>query len=213
MLPATTSSQCVLSADPLPNPLPTQAAFDAAYEASLNTQQLSLLKLGQAADPTTTIVAQALATSGVVVDVPVMVWAWDPYFTMLLRAQEGYAWVPSALQPPVQAAPGINFPGAAPYNASAPPNGAIPVSLNLTDYPAFAAPQPAPAPPTDPIGPLSNAALNLYDQAPGVTYSGAMYTATEATAVHPAGNYQKIQQQTMIGIPITYWKLLAPGAS
>jgi hypothetical protein len=70
-------------------------------------------------------VASNLANQGYSIDVPVMVWGWDPAVTTQLRETDGYTWVPSALQQPVSEAPGINVPGLTPYNPASPPAGSI----------------------------------------------------------------------------------------
>src|ERR1700674_3310892 len=76
-----------------------------------------------------------LASQGFSIDVPIMVWAWDPYLVMKMRWEYGYTWVPSALQPAVTIAPGIGVPGPVPYDAAHPPSGSIHVSTNSQDYP------------------------------------------------------------------------------
>ena len=68
-----------------------------------------------------------LAAQGYSVDVPIMVWGWDAGVTTQLRHSYGYTWVPSALQQPVAAAPGIAGPGITPYNPAKPPAGSITV--------------------------------------------------------------------------------------
>lgn len=74
---------------------------------------------------------QALATqlsgAGFQIDVPIMVWGWDAGKTTALRQSAGYSWVPSALQAPVTAAPGITGPGIIPYDPNNPPPGSIKV--------------------------------------------------------------------------------------
>lgn len=77
-----------------------------------------------------TLAAQ-LAQKGHAIDVPIMVWGSDPLRIMLLRRLYGYTWVPSALQPPVAVAPGIEFPGLPAYDATRPPEGSIPVDLSF----------------------------------------------------------------------------------
>ncbi len=72
--------------------------------------------------------AQQLASQGYTIDVPIMVWNWDPLATMVQRQIDGYTWVPSLQQAPTAVAPGINFPGLASYDPSKPPPGSIPVS-------------------------------------------------------------------------------------
>lgn len=75
--------------------------------------------------------AQELAAKGFLIDVPIMVWGWDPLVTMTVRANSGYTWVPSALMQPILAGPGIDFPGAPKYNPDKPPAGAIMVSTDF----------------------------------------------------------------------------------
>jgi hypothetical protein len=66
-----------------------------------------------------------LATKGYSIDVPVMVWGWDAAKTTELRQGYGYTWVPSALQTPVTAAPGISGGNITPYDPAHPPQGSI----------------------------------------------------------------------------------------
>ncbi len=69
--------------------------------------------------------ATQLAAAGYQIDVPIMVWGWDAGKTMALRSDMGYTWVPSALQNPVSAAPGLTGPGITPYDPKNPPAGSI----------------------------------------------------------------------------------------
>ncbi len=68
-----------------------------------------------------------LASQGYSIDTPVMIWGWDPQLTTQLRQSFGYTWVPSALQPPITAAPGITGAGITPYDPNHPPPGSISV--------------------------------------------------------------------------------------
>src|SRR5262249_20469390 len=61
--------------------------------------------------------AQQLAQDGYKIDVPIMVWGWDPLVTMTVRQNMGFTWVPSALQQPVAVMPGMDFPGLPSYDA------------------------------------------------------------------------------------------------
>jgi hypothetical protein len=72
--------------------------------------------------------ALELSGQGFAVDVPIMVWRWDPLMTMRARQTAGYTWVPAAGQASVQVAPGISFPGMESYDPLNPPAGSIPVS-------------------------------------------------------------------------------------
>jgi hypothetical protein len=86
--------------------------------------------------------AQQLALAGHVdqadlVDVPIMVWGWDPLLTMQTRISYGYTWVPSALAAPIEIAPGLIVPGVPSYSASQPEAGYIKVSIDAADYPVY----------------------------------------------------------------------------
>jgi hypothetical protein len=76
--------------------------------------------------------AQQLAKQGYTIDVPIMLWGWDPLVTMTLRQNDGYTWVPSAMQPNIPIGPGIanvwNLPG---YDPNNPPPGSIKVSTEF----------------------------------------------------------------------------------
>ncbi|MBZ5609309.1 MAG: hypothetical protein LAP38_13685 [Acidobacteriia bacterium] len=165
----------------------TQQQFNDAYRAFLPPELRELMAMpdGSPADAAAkTQRASDLAQKGFTVDVPIMVWNWDPYLVMQLRQQFGYTWVPSALQPPITVAPGLpGFGTLSSYDPLHPPAGSIRVSLNLADYPPFDPPAP-PAPHTpasdDPVGLQSVGALYL--AVPGETYQdGAKYTDGRGT--------------------------------
>jgi hypothetical protein len=71
-------------------------------------------------------VGEQLAQEGYSIDVPIMVWGWDPATTTAARESMGYTWVPSAQQQPVEVAPGLTYAGTA-YNPANPPAGSIAV--------------------------------------------------------------------------------------
>ena len=158
----------------------TQQAFDAAYWAS-QPPEVQALETMDAADRATQ--AAALATAGYIIDVPIMVWGWDPYLVMTEREQFGYTWVPSALQPPIAIAPGMSEQGVTPYNPNQPPPGSIHVSTNIADYPPYQAPAvPAPVSPTitDPVGIQTSG--NIYAPVAGyVPVAGAKVTDSRGT--------------------------------
>lgn len=106
-------------------------AFDKAYWASQPPEVQPLQGKPDA------VRAMDLAQKGFTIDVPIMVWNWDAWKVMRLREQYGYTWVPSALQPPIQEAPGIHLPGLTPYDPSNPPAGSIRVSTSIADYPPY----------------------------------------------------------------------------
>lgn len=96
----------------------TLTEFDNAYWAAqpIPVQQLKGM------DPTTGVLystAMKLAGQGYFIDVPIMVWQWDPYMTMEARIASGYATYPDAL--------GLQTKK---------------VSVTLSDYPAIPVPVP-----------------------------------------------------------------------
>jgi hypothetical protein len=107
-------------------PLDAQQAFDQAYWAS-QPPAVQALQNMQNPEQRAALGAQ-LASEGYSIDVPIMVWGWDPSITMAMRQSEGYTWVPSALQNPVEDAPGLaSFGTTTAYNANNPPAGSISV--------------------------------------------------------------------------------------
>jgi hypothetical protein len=70
------------------------------------------------------MLAGQLAAQGYSIDTPVMVWGWNASKTTQLRQGFGYSWIPSAMQSPVTAAPGIVGAGN-PYDSWHPPQGSI----------------------------------------------------------------------------------------
>jgi hypothetical protein len=107
-------------------PLDAQQAFDHAYWAS-QPPAVQALQNMQNPEQRAALGAQ-LASEGYSIDVPIMVWGWDPSITMAMRQSEGYTWVPSALQTPVEDAPGLaSFGSATAYNPNNPPAGSISV--------------------------------------------------------------------------------------
>ena len=72
-----------------------------------------------------TQLATQLAQQGYSIDVPIMVWGWDPQITTQLRQSMGYTWVPSALQQNIAVAPGITQGSQTPYDPAHPPAGSI----------------------------------------------------------------------------------------
>jgi hypothetical protein len=179
----------------------TQQQFDQAYWAS---QPPEIQALQQISDPNQRAAqAATLATSGFIIDVPIMVWGWDPYLVMTMREQMGYAWVPSALQPPIAIAPGNTELGVAPYNPADPPPGSIKVSTNIADYPPYAPAQPAATGPTVPADPVGVQTIgNIYTSVPGEDYpNGATYTDNR-------GTFQKVVIVTPFG-RVSYWELVS----
>lgn len=189
---STTTSSTTATADNNP-------AFDSAYWAS---QPPEVQALNGLSDPSTR--AMDLATQGFIIDVPIMVWQWDPWKVMNLRQQYGYTWVPSALQPPIQEAPGLNAPGSTPYDPNHPPAGSIEVSTNIAAYPPYPVPTPPPAPAaaTDYVGALNFA--NVYFALPGdPTLDGVTVADSRGTFVK-----HRTVTQTPFGPMIAGWYVM-----
>lgn len=128
-----------------PNANGNNPEFDNAYWAhqdpevrKLRTLDLtSFAGLNHAA-----MLADSLALRGFPIDVPIMVWQWDPFKIMEQRIAYGYTWVPAARMPNTAVAPGVSQPGATPYDPNTVPPGAIKVSLDFEDFPPFGSPAP-----------------------------------------------------------------------
>jgi hypothetical protein len=107
-------------------PLDPVQAFDDAYWAK---QPPAVQALRNMQDPAQrTSLATQLAHEGYSIDVPIMVWGWDPSLTTSMRQADGYTWVPSALQNPIELAPGLPaMGGLAAYDPKNPPSGSIAV--------------------------------------------------------------------------------------
>jgi hypothetical protein len=74
------------------------------------------------------VLAKQLADKGFLIDVPIMVWHWDPLITMTIRENSGYTWVPSANQAALETAPNCDVPGLTHYDPDKPPANSITVS-------------------------------------------------------------------------------------
>lgn len=180
--------------------LTTQQIFDNAYWAA---QEPEVQALRTITDPDARAAqASALAMKGFTIDVPIMVWGWDPYLVMTMRTQFGYTWVPSALQQPIAEAPGAVQPGVVSYDPLHPPPGSIKVSVNLADYPPVA-PPPAPvvaAPVTELVGGQSIGSIYYTvtgDSSPdGTKFTDARGTFVKHMVVTPFGKN-------------AYWELLS----
>ena len=183
--PVTPTPITVVPATPAPpagNPL-----FDAAYWAH---QPPAVQALKNIADPSARqAAALQLATQGYTIDVPIMIWLWEPSLVMQMRQADGYTWLPSALMPPIQVAPGIVQQGFITYDPANPPAGAIIVSTNIADYPPFTPPAPIPAPaaaPTSLVGAEEGLGSNYYQAFPAAI---AQLTDGEVYTADPRGQF------------------------
>lgn len=158
-----------------------QEVFDSAYRLHQPPDLRTLIDIGEYDARVQR--ASVLAVQGFAVDVPIMVYGWDPYLVMKLRSEAGYTWVPTALQPAVTIAPGLGAPGAQAYDAKNPPKGSIKVSLDVADYPPYdPPPSDVNVPVSDPVGP--QALGTMYLSTVGDAYAdGSRITENRGTFV------------------------------
>lgn len=146
--------QTVQAPTPLAPAPPTlyqqEVAFDKIYWAAQHPELQALPAISDLSQRIAT--ATQLAMKGFLVDTEIMVYGWDPYLTMVDRAEFGYTWVPSLLQAPPAIAPGVSEPGVTAYDPNSPPPGSIKVSTNPSDYPSLVPPQAPPTPITELVG-------------------------------------------------------------
>jgi hypothetical protein len=100
------------------------------YEAYWAAQPAVVQQLMDMPDSAKGELAKNLADQGYKIDVPIMLWGWDPLATMTVRKNQGFTWVPSANMDPVAVGPGLTFPGKPSYDADNAPEGSIPVSTD-----------------------------------------------------------------------------------
>jgi hypothetical protein len=128
---AATSSSTAPSSDPkihaaVEDPAGLElASFDDSYWAK-QPEAIRALRDIDDLDKRSELATQ-LATQGYAVDVPIMVWGWDPAKVTSLRQSFGYTWVPSAFQDSVEIAPGLSGMTRQPYDPQNPPAGSIAV--------------------------------------------------------------------------------------
>jgi len=108
----------------LANGTPVRNATDAYWFA----QPAEVQALRTMTEPALSALAHELADKGFLIDVPIMVWGWDPVATMQTRHSQGFTWVPSGNMQPVSVGPGLSFPGLPSYDADNPPKGSIKVT-------------------------------------------------------------------------------------
>ena len=105
----------------------------AMLDAYWATQPPAVQKLRNVSDfGERSAMAGQLADQGYTVDLPIMVWGWDPMKTMLTRKIDGYNWVPSFNQSPVST-PYLALPGQTPYDPNHPPPGSIAVNTDFAN--------------------------------------------------------------------------------
>ncbi len=139
----------------------TQREFNDAYWASQVPEVRRLRDIQD--EPERVGLAVQLASSGHIIDGPIMAQQWDPYTVMNLREKAGYTWVPSFLQPPITVIPGVHLFTLPDYDPNNPPANSIRVSTRLSDYPAYTPPKPVEPPfpgSESPVG--AHNILNLY---------------------------------------------------
>jgi hypothetical protein len=134
MIPPATSSASAIAAAPAPAVTGNSKSdvvkhwygADAVDDAYWAKQPAAVQQLREIQDPDQRLeLGTQLAHKGYSIDVPIMVWGWDAGKVTAMRESFGYTWVSSALQKPVQAAPGLTGPGITPYDPTHPPTGSI----------------------------------------------------------------------------------------
>lgn len=100
-------------------------SFDDAYWAKQPPAVQALRNMDDY-DQRTQLAAQ-LTAQGYNIDVPIMVWGWDPGKITAARQSYGYTWVPSAMQPAIAEAPGLSSPGIQAYDPTHQPKDSITV--------------------------------------------------------------------------------------
>jgi hypothetical protein len=100
-------------------------SFDDAYWAKQPPAVQALRNMGDYDQRTQ--LASKLTAEGYNIDVPIMVWGWDPGKITAARQGYGYTWVPSAMQPAITEAPGLGSPGTQAYDPTHQPDGSIAV--------------------------------------------------------------------------------------
>lgn len=128
------------------------------------------------------LAAVQLADQGYTIDVPIMVYQYDPVTEMGMRQQAGYTWVPSAKQLPIPVAPGLTFPGAPTYDPNNPPAGSIKVSIDADDYPSYDPPAPPVILDTHVVG--IRVFGNVYGLGPGVWVDDPKRPGAKAQSVN-----------------------------
>lgn len=104
-------------------------ANDPADDAYWAKQPEAVQQLREIDDPDQRqALATQLASAGYSIDYPIMVMGWDAGKTMAMRHSYGYTWVPSALQDPIELAPGLpGFGTLQAYDPNNAPAGSITV--------------------------------------------------------------------------------------
>jgi hypothetical protein len=121
----TPSAPSAMSAEAASSSVESDESYDDAYWASQPPAVQALRNTDDYSQRSE--LAAKLSAEGYDVDVPIMVYGWDPAKITAARESYGYTWVPSAAQTPVEQAPGISTPGGTAYNANNPPAGSIAV--------------------------------------------------------------------------------------
>ena len=124
LVPATTTAAMAMP-EAAPEAATTAPSANDTYWAKQPPAVQQLRKIDDSGQRA--MMAAQLAAEGYPIDVPVMVWGWDAGKTTQLRQGFGYTWVPSAMQSPVTAAPGITGAAIVPYDPAHPPAGSIQV--------------------------------------------------------------------------------------
>jgi hypothetical protein len=124
--PATPSATTTATTATTTRPAPPAATEEDAYWAM---QPPAVQALRNISDETARgTLAKQLADEGYTIDVPIMVWKWDPLATMTIRQNSGYTWVSSGDQSNLPTCPNCDLPGLPAYDPNNPSAGSIIVS-------------------------------------------------------------------------------------
>ena len=138
---------------------------------------------------------QVLAAQGFIIDRQIDIWGWDPVLVMGARAGYGYTWCPNAYQ--------ANDPNILDYlNPALMWSGAIPVSTDARNYPAFTPPAPPTPVSASPVGTL-NAGMYSVNLAVAQV-NGVLLFKDGQTYMDNTGTYTFHDQPGMFG-PMLWW--------
>ncbi|HKT90109.1 MAG TPA: hypothetical protein VJQ59_16810 [Candidatus Sulfotelmatobacter sp.] len=164
-------------------------------------------------DPGRGILAAQLAKQGFAIDAAIMVNGWSADVVMRVRVADGITWVPRVgmqnIQPYLVGAQQPN-PPYAPYDPAHPPAGAIMVSDDPKDYPAFDPPPPqVPQPPaTNMVGAFMFSDANgkkYYDRGPASMKDSKTPGVVDGQVVEQDGSsYTAHVVQSMMGLEVFF---------
>lgn len=167
--------------------------------------------------------AMSYADLGLIIDVPIMVTGLWPETIMVIRANHGFTWVPSAKMDPIQVMPGLTFPGSPSYDPKLFPPGSIKVITDPNQF-EYASDMQIAAKQDLSNKPFSWIAMHSFDYDAGLSQEpdgiGALYSVAynDTTdvgcrfSIAGAGKkflaeiYEKVSYPGYMGRPIVQWE-------